>query len=120
MRASKTQAQFQFRLRVIHADNIAVGPGKVALLEAIVATGSITQAAKQLEMSYRRAWLLVDTMNRSFASPVVDTAKGGSRGGGAAVTRLGEEVIRRYRRIEALAHRAGAKDIEAFARLLAR
>ena len=62
----------QFRLRVVRGDDIAVGPGKVDLLEAIARDGSITVAARSLGMSYRRAWLLVDTMNRSFRGPVVD------------------------------------------------
>ncbi|MGC1818017.1 MAG: LysR family transcriptional regulator, partial [Casimicrobiaceae bacterium] len=73
--------QVQFRLRIISGDNIALGPGKVDLLEAIGATGSISAAAKALGMSYRRAWLLVDTMNRCFAQPVVAAETGGARGG---------------------------------------
>ena len=96
----------QFRLRITKGDDIAVGPGKVDLLEAIAATGSITAAAKQLGMSYRRAWLLVDTMNRCFKDPVVEAEAGGQRGGGTALTPLGAEVVRRYRRAEALAESA--------------
>ena len=83
----------QFRLRITTGDDIAVGPGKIDLLEAIAATGSITAAAKQLGMSYRRAWLLVDTMNRCFRGPVVDAEAGGQRGGGTALTPLGAEVV---------------------------
>ena len=110
----------RFRLRINKGKDIAVGPGKVALLEAIVETGSITAGAKRLKMSYRRAWMLVDDMNRCFRKPVVETAAGGKRGGGTLVTPGGREVIRLYRRVEATAERAAAKDISALAGLLKR
>jgi molybdate transport system regulatory protein len=71
-------------------------------------------------MSYRRAWLLVDTMNRCFRAPLVEAEAGGKRGGGARLTRLGAEVIERYRRIERDAARAGAADIRALARWVKR
>jgi molybdate transport system regulatory protein len=109
-----------FRLRISKGEDIAVGPGKIDLLEAIAATGSITAAARHLGMSYRRAWLLVDTMNRSFRVPVVAAEAGGARGGGTALTALGAEVVLRYRRIEKAAARAGAADLQAFLALLAR
>ena len=102
----------QFRLRITHANEIAVGPGKVALLEAIVTTGSITAAAKELRMSYRRAWLLIDSMNHMFKLPVVDAAKGGKQGGGTSVTATGLKVIECYRRIEREALKASARDIK--------
>ena len=105
------KAEFKFRLRVTRGDDIAMGPGKIALLEAIANAGSITNAAKALDMSYRRAWLLVDTMNRSFRAPVVAAGAGGPRGGGATLTPLGREVVERYRRIEATAADAAADDI---------
>ena len=110
----------QFRLRITKGDNIAVGPGKIDLLEAVAATGSISAAARQLGMSYRRAWLLVDTMNQCFEAPVTQGEAGGSRGGGTSLTPLGTEVVRRYRRIEAGAAKAGAADIRAFLSLLSR
>jgi molybdate transport system regulatory protein len=113
-------ATVNFRLRITRGDDIAVGPGKIALLEAIADAGSITGAAKALGMSYRRAWLLVDTMNRCFKSPVVDAEAGGRRGGGTALTPLGADVVRRYRRIEGVAAKAGAADLRAFLALLAR
>jgi molybdate transport system regulatory protein len=109
----------ELRLRIRRGDDIAVGPGKIDLLEAIDATGSITAAARSLGMSYRRAWLLVDTMNRCFRTPVVEAEAGGKRGGGARLTRLGAEVVERYRRIERSAARAGAADIRALRRKLA-
>jgi molybdate transport system regulatory protein len=109
----------EFRLRIRRGDDIAVGPGKIDLLEAIDTAGSITAAARSLGMSYRRAWLLVDTMNRCFRIPVVEAEAGGKRGGGARLTRLGRDVIERYRRIERNAARASAADIRALTRKLA-
>jgi molybdate transport system regulatory protein len=112
-------AEVRFRLRITKGRDIAVGPGKIDLLEAIANTGSIAAAAKALGMSYRRAWLLVDTMNRCFEEAVVTAETGGSRGGGARITPLGEEVVRRYRRAEASAHKAAAIDLRALKRMLA-
>ena len=109
----------QFRLRIVLGDDIAIGPGKVDLLEAIAATGSITAAAKSLGMSYRRAWLLVDTMNRCFASSVVAAETGGTRGGGARLTPLGDDVVRRYRAAEAKAAKGAAADLAALVAMLA-
>ncbi|HEX6795045.1 MAG TPA: ModE family transcriptional regulator [Casimicrobiaceae bacterium] len=114
----KAAPKIQFRLRVLLGDDIAVGPGKVDLLEAIGDTGSITAAAKALGMSYRRAWLLVDTMNRCFAAPVVAAEAGGAAGGRTRLTETGAEVVRRYRRMEAGAAKAGAEDLRALSRLL--
>ncbi|MCC7080813.1 MAG: winged helix-turn-helix domain-containing protein [Burkholderiales bacterium] len=108
----------KFRIRISKGDDIAVGPGKIALLEAIIDTGSITAAAKHLGMSYRRAWLLVDAMNHAFASPVAETAKGGPLGGRTVITPLGEEVIRRYRTIEAIAGSAARAEIASLLKLL--
>jgi molybdate transport system regulatory protein len=114
------KARVQFRLRVSKGDDIAVGPGKIDLLEAIGETGSITAAARSLGMSYRRAWLLVDTMNRCFKSAVVEAEAGGKRGGGTQLTALGAEVVHRYRRIEAAAAKAAKGDLAALTRMLAR
>ncbi|MBA3508019.1 MAG: LysR family transcriptional regulator [Betaproteobacteria bacterium] len=108
----------RFRLRITHGPDIAVGPGKIDLLEAIAATGSITGAAKFLDMSYRRAWLLVDTMNRCFKTPVVEAEAGGKRGGGTRLTPLGAEVVRRYRNVEAQAQKAAATELRALTKLL--
>jgi len=106
----------RFRLRVTAGYVIFVGPGKVDLLEAIRATRSITAAAKAMGMSYRRAWILVDEMNRALSGPAVRTATGGERGGGSTLTPLGDELVDVYRRIESTAARACARDL---ARLLA-
>jgi molybdate transport system regulatory protein len=112
------RVRVQFRLRITRGADIAVGPGKVDLLEAIAKTGSITAAARTLGMSYRRAWLLVDTMNRCFKRPVVETEAGGKRGGGTRLTDIGAEALRRYRRVEKLAGRAGAAELRALQKLL--
>jgi molybdate transport system regulatory protein len=111
-------AVVNFRLRITKGDDIAVGPGKIDLLEAIARSGSITSAAKELGMSYRRAWLLVDTMNRCFKRPVVEAEAGGKRGGGTSLTPLGMEVVRRYRTSQTLARKAAASEVAALTRLL--
>ena len=91
----------RFHIRDRNGDNpLAIGPGKVALLEAIQETGSITSAAKVLGMSYRRAWLLVDETNRCLVKPAVATAAGGEHGGGTALTDTGVELVARYRALE--------------------
>ena len=109
-----------FRLRIVQGDEIAVGPGKIDLLEAIAATGSITAAAKRVGMSYRRAWLLLDTMNRCFDQPLAEAESGGMRGGRTRLTPLGAQVVVRYRRIEARSRKANAADLRAFVALLTR
>jgi molybdate transport system regulatory protein len=87
-------------LRVDFGTDRAIGPGKVLLLEAIRNSGSISQAGRSLGMSYRRAWLLVDDMNRCFREPVVTAQPGGAQGGGAALTAFGEKLVHKYRTIE--------------------
>lgn len=99
---------------------IALGPGKADLLEGIRDTGSIAAAGRRLNMSYKRAWLLVDTMNRCFAAPLVDAATGGRAGGGAALTPLGEEVLARFRHMEEAAAKACAADLRALRAKLAK
>src|SRR5215470_5329987 len=87
-------------VRVDFGSERALGPGKIRLLEAIGRSGSISQAGRALDMSYRRAWLLVDDMNRCFREPVVTTQPGDAQGGGAALTDFGLELIAKYRAIE--------------------
>lgn len=111
--------QVRWRLRISQGALVAIGPGKVELLEAIQAQGSISAAAKQLDMSYRRAWVLLDEINRSLRQPAVASAQGGEHGGGSALTPVGEEIVRRYRAIEARAATACAADLRALLRLLA-
>lgn len=93
-------ARMRTHLRVMLNDEIAMGPGKADLLEAIRDTGSISAAGKKLGMSYRRAWLLVDSMNRCFRSPLVTTSAGGAAGGGAVLSAAGQDLLERYRALE--------------------
>lgn len=90
----------KLKAQLFCGDEIAMGPGKADLLEAIDKHGSISAAGRALGMSYRRTWLLVDTMNRCWRDPLVDTAAGGSHGGGARLTPLGREVLERFRDME--------------------
>ena len=113
------KAKARFRLRITVGELIAIGPGKIALLEAIEQTGSITAAAKSMEMSYRRAWMLLDALNGALKRPAVDSAKGGQHGGGSALTDVGRQLLASYRRIEATAARAAASDIARLLELLA-
>ena len=98
--------RLDLRLRLYLGDEIALGPGKADLLEAIQAAGSIAAAGRSMGMSYRRAWLLVDTMNRCFKGPLVATERGGAGRGGAVLTPLGVEALARYRALEAAARTA--------------
>lgn len=100
------------RLRVFLEPDIAIGPGKAELLEGIRETGSIAAAGRRMNMSYKRAWLLVDTMNACFREPLVATSRGGRTQGGARLTPLGEQVLERYRRMEAEASAAVAADMD--------
>jgi molybdate transport system regulatory protein len=109
----------QPQVRILLRKAIAMGPGKADLLRLIEQTGSISAAAREMGMSYRRAWVLVDTMNRAFRAPLVETLTGGRRGGGARVTALGHDVLRRYLSMEAKAQRSVAKELAQFARLMA-
>jgi molybdate transport system regulatory protein len=100
-------------LRIDFGEHGALGPGKTRLMELIAETGSISAAGRAMGMSYRRAWLLVDSLNVAFGEPLVAKQTGGSGGGGAALTRLGREVVQRYRRIERRATSAGRADLQA-------
>lgn len=88
------------RLRVMRGDDIVFGPGKAALLESIEQTGSILAAGKAMGMSYKRAWQLVETMNRVFREPVVERMRGGADRGGAKLTPSGEQALALYRHIQ--------------------
>ena len=109
----------KFRLRIYRDEGIAIGPGKIALVDAIAETGSISAAARHLGMSYRRAWLLVDELNRALRKPAVVGAAGGKHGGGATLTPLGKELVKRYRSIEHTSRLAAAADLEVLTRMLA-
>src|SRR5262245_8638915 len=100
-------------LRIVLRKGSAFGPGKAELLEHIRDSGSIAAAGRRMRMSYTRAWGLVEAMNRDFAAPLVRSAKGGARRGGAVLTPLGLEVLQRYRRIQAKSIRAAAAELRA-------
>jgi molybdate transport system regulatory protein len=87
-------------LRLGFTDEAALGPGKIRLLELIDETGSISAAGRAMKMSYRRAWMLVDELNRMFHDPLVEARPGGAHGGGAHLTKSGGDVVHRYRAIE--------------------
>lgn len=111
-------AALQIRIRIFRGEEIAFGPGKADLLDAILATGSISGAARRLGMSYRRAWQLVDVMNRCFSQPLVDTATGGKQGGGAQLTVFGRQVLAQYRGIEQCAVSATQAQVQELMREL--
>ena len=107
--------ELKIKLQIYRDGQVAMGPGKAMLLEAIEEAGSISGAARAVGMSYRRAWMLVDTMNRCWAEPLVETAPGGRARAGARVTPLGREVLGHYRALQKRA--AGARSIKAWASL---
>ena len=107
------------RLRIDFAGDRALGPGKIRLLERVGESGSISAAGRAMSMSYRRAWMLISALNRTFREPVVATREGGAGGGGASLTPFGESLIARYRAMEAAASRALAQDIAALEEVLA-
>jgi len=88
-----------------------IGPGKAALLESVHSTGSISAAARSMGMDYKRAWLLVDSLNRAFVTPAIERSAGGLGGGGAALTPFGQELLERYRRLEAGAAALAKSDL---------
>lgn len=105
-------------LRVLGKGAPAIGPGKAELIERIGATGSISAAARTMGMSYRRAWQLVEALNRDFREPMVTTAIGGARGGGAQVTPFGRRVVAAFRAMEGKASTAIAADLRRFTRYI--
>ena len=110
--------KLKLQLRILLNQDIAFGPGKAELLEEIRRTGSISQAAQSMNMSYRRAWQLVETMNQSVQSGWVETQKGGTHGGGAKLTDLGESILSQFRQMEIKARDAIEQDFEEIAQHL--
>jgi molybdate transport system regulatory protein len=108
--------RLSIRLDLTSGDRI--GPGKIALLEAIRETGSISAAARSLDMSYRRAWLLVEQLNDALQEPAVTAAPGGRQGGGAVLTPVGERVIELYRSIEGIARSSAKEEFRAVGKLV--
>ncbi len=107
----------KLKLQLACGDGFALGPGKADLLDAIGRDGSISAAGRALGMSYRRAWLLVDEMNRCFATPLVETLRGGGRERGARLTAAGAAMLADYRELEAVT--AAVADHPAYRRLAA-
>lgn len=112
-------AQIKIKIQLYCGEAIAIGPGKADLLDAILREGSISAAGRAMGMSYRRAWLLVDVMNRCWTQPLVETFPGSAHGGGARLSETGKAVLAHYRALQArLAGEAACHDAEALTRLL--
>ncbi|PTM41529.1 winged helix-turn-helix domain-containing protein [Bosea sp. 124] len=109
----------RLQLRIFLGSSVAIGPGKAELLAAVAETGSISAAGRSMGMSYKKAWYLLDTMNRCFQTPLVEASRGGKGFGGARVTPMGAEVLARYRSIQTRAAIAFADDLEALNALVA-
>jgi molybdate transport system regulatory protein len=109
----------RLRLRVLLAPGLWLGPGKADLLEGIAETGSISAAGRQMGMSYKRAWGLVEGLNSMFAEPLVAASRGGAAHGGAGLTPLGAEVLALYRRMESASLAATGAELDRIARLSA-
>ena len=106
------------RIRIDFNDHVNLGPGKISLLEAIKSTGSISDAARSLGMSYRRAWMLVNSLKEGFSEPVTVSATGGKGGGGARVTPFGLSLIKQFRSLEREIARLGAQRLTLFVPLV--
>jgi molybdate transport system regulatory protein len=100
------------KIRIAHGTITAMGPGKADLLRAIESTGSISGAAKAMKMSYRRAWQLVDAMNACYRLPLVETAMGGTNGGGAKVTDFGFHILKCYEELVRKSELAAAAELK--------
>jgi molybdate transport system regulatory protein len=103
----------RLKLTLTMESGARIGPGKAALLESVRSSGSISAAARTMGMDYKRAWLLVDSLNRAFDTPVVERVTGGSGGGGAILTPFGKDLLARYRKLEARAAKMAAADLKA-------
>src|SRR5271169_2035994 len=110
---ARRKAMPRLTLRIDFDAGRAIGPGKIKLMEMIDKYGSISEAGRQMGMSYRRAWLLVDSLNRSFRAPLVAPQHGGQYGGGASLTTFGHAVVEHYRAVESAAQKAGAEHLRA-------
>lgn len=108
MEAEGGGKNLSLRLRVTRGGSVVMGPGRADLLRHIQESGSIAAAGRAMGMSYKRAWALVEAMNRDFTGPLVEAAKGGAGGGGARLTRLGVQVLEFYRELQGQAESAGA------------
>lgn len=108
------------RPRLYLGDELSLGPGKIDLLRKVGEVGSISAAARALGVPYKRAWLLIDTLNRGFPSPVLETVAGGKQGGGARLTPLGEALVAAYDALETKLNAAARAELNALVRLARR
>jgi len=113
------RATIRPRIRILCGEEIAFGPGKAELLTLLDETGSLSQAAKRMDLSYMKAWQLVQTMNRSYREPLVSTGRGGASGGGSQLTDFGRKVLALYREMEAVSQSAIEQPWTRMRRLLA-
>lgn len=116
LRTGRSAVMAGLKVSIVFDSGARIGPGKATLLESIRDTGSISAAARGMGMSYKRAWLLLDSINQAFEHPSVTAATGGQRGGGAVLTEFGRELLERYRRIEARARDSAGDDLAALDR----
>lgn len=101
------------RPRLYIGERIAIGPGKIDLLRLVGETRSISAAARALDMQYKKAWLMIESLNQGFGRPVVVTATGGKGGGGATLTPLGQELLVRYDALERRINASAAQELQA-------
>jgi molybdate transport system regulatory protein len=120
LRYSGRMSATQLRFRILLRPGFALGPGKIDLLAGIAETGSISAAGRQMGMSYKKAWRLIDEMNHAFRKPLVDAVKGGSAGGGARLTPTGRAVLDRYRSMESRAARLYGRELKGLSALVAK
>ncbi|TBW51865.1 LysR family transcriptional regulator [Marinobacter halodurans] len=109
----------RFQLRLVSGKDVVIGPGKADLLDAIGRTGSISSATREMGLSYKKAWQLINTMNEHFAAPVIATVSGGSQRGGAELTDFGHRVLEQYRALQTRLTAENAPETQALLNLLA-
>lgn len=114
---AKRTAAPRLWIRIDLGSDDKIGPGKIELLRAVAAQESIAGAARKMHMSYRRAWLLIDSLNGAFGAPVVETHVGGRRQGGARLTELGQTIVAQYDEIDRLANEAAVPAVQRLASL---
>lgn len=110
--------ELKLRIRIVQEGEVVLGPGRADLLALIQSSGSIAAAGRQMHMSYKRAWVLVEAMNKTFSGPLVEAAKGGPGGGGAKLTALGLEVLGAYRELQEDCRKAAASPLQRMQRVL--
>ena len=113
----RSEAAPILRLRVFFGADGKLGPGKADLLDLIRETGSISAAGRRMGMSYKRAWTLIEELNAMFNAPLVQSVRGGAKGGGAQLTETGDRVLAHYRALERAASEGGRSDLDALVAL---